>query len=176
MFNLDSFLEKNLPILKGLARHYNFSVHDAEDLAANVLLDFVKKYRAGRIDTSKNPTGYLNNLARWRITDKAREHIRAAKNFSQIGENNDLDELISAEKQDQSEILDLAFEEVKKIKHKRKHGFANRDCEIFKAAVFEGLSAEEIAQKMNTTTSTVYLSKHRVGKMVIKIAKELNGI
>jgi len=175
MFNLDSFVKENLPLVKSFAENHNFSHHDAEDLAANVMIDFVKKHQSGRIDPAQNTKAYLYQLARWRITDKARENIRASKSFQQIGEENDLDSLPAPSRsKEKIEIVKLALKSVYKDKKSRKNKCSDRDCEIFRLTVLEGIPAEEVAETLQTTKPTVYLARHRVGNQIKNLIKQWN--
>lgn len=171
MFNLDSFLAENLPSVKKYAETFNLSSHDAEDIASSVILDFIKKYEAGKVNVTDNPKAYLNVLTRWRITDCARKNIKNGQIFSQIGENNDLDELPDSKepRKNYQKILKTALKIVYKDKQSRKNKCSDRDCEIFKLAVFEEKPAQEIADLFNTTKPTVYLARHRVGKQIKKL-------
>ena len=168
MFNLNSFLSENLPFVKKYAETFNLSSHDAEDIAASVILDFIKKYEAGRVDITDNPKAYLSVLTRWRITDCARKNIKNSQLFSQIGENNNLDELPENKepRKNYRKILKTALKAVLKNRQNRKNKCSDRDCEIFKLAVLEEKSAQEIADLFKTTKPTVYLARHRVGRQI----------
>lgn len=177
MFDLNSFAADNLPFIKKYAECFNLSHHDAEDLASTVMLDFVKKYENGRVDIANNPRAYLSKLARWRITDRARENIRASKTFQEIGENNDLDSLpkeTKSREREQIEIIKLALKSVYKDKKARKNKCSDRDCEIFRLTVLEEISAEEVAKTLKTTKPTVYLARHRVGNQIKNLIKQWN--
>ncbi len=175
MFNLDSFVKENLPFIKNFAENHNFSHHDAEDLAANVLLDFIKKYKSGRVNAAQNPQAYLNKLTRWRITDKARENIKSAETFQQIGETNDLDSLPAGyHSKEKIEIVKLALKTVYEDKKSRQNKCSDRDCEIFRLTVLEGIPAEEVAETLRTTKPTVYLARHRVGNQIRNLIQQWN--
>lgn len=171
MFNLSTFLTENLPFVKKYAETFNLSSHDAEDIASSVILDFIKKYEAGKVDTTDNPKAYLSVLTRWRITDCARRNIKNSQIFNQIGENNDLDELPEDKepRKNYRKILKAALNAVHKDKLSRKNKCSDRDCEIFKLAVFEEKPAQEIADLFKTTKPTVYLARHRVAKQIKKL-------
>lgn len=170
MFNLTSFLSESLQNVKNMAKSSDLSEHDSEDVAALVVADFYKKYQQGRINVENNPQGFLAKLARWRITDKARRNIKKSQIFSQIGEENNLDEL--SEKTDDSQtkhrlkIIKSALKLVYKNKKERKSQCSDRDCEIFRQTIFESKSAEEIADSLKTTKQVVYLARHRVGAKI----------
>lgn len=171
MFNLDSFLVENLQFVKKYAEAFNISSHDAEDIASSVILDFIKKYETGKVDVTDNPKAYLSVLTRWRITDCARRNIKNSKIFNTIGEDNDLDALMSEKepRKNYRKILKTALKTVYENKKARKDKCSDRDCEIFKLAVFDEKPAQEIADLFNTTKPTVYLARHRVGKQIKKL-------
>ena len=171
MFNLDSFAAENIIFIRRYAEAFGLSQHDAEDVASTVILDFIKKYQQGRVNVTDNPKAYLSVLARWRITDCARRNIKSAATFNTIGEDNDLDSLMSEEERPKNykKILKTALNTVYKNKKARKDKCSDRDCEIFKLAVFDEKPAQEIADLFKTTKPTVYLARHRVGKQIKKL-------
>lgn len=173
MFDLNSFLAENLPVVKNYAESNNMSRHDAEDVASNVICDFYLKHSQGKVDTSKNPKAYLFKLARWRIFDKSREKTRAAKLFEQIGEENDLD-VLPHHSEDNQWKIDLLVSAAHSIKKKVNSQYYNLFC----SQVFDGLKAEEAARMFQSSVATAHLAKHRAGKEVIAAAKEMlkNGI
>lgn len=171
MFNLNSFLSEGLKNVKNFAKTFDLSEHDSEDVAAMVVADFFKKYSSGQVDVESNPQAYLSKLARWRITDRARRNIRNKHLFHQIGEENNLDELIGEQKPTDSRLktLQKALSQVikdKKSKREKNSEISNRDCEIFRQTMFEHRTAEELAANFKTTKAIVYLARHRVGKKV----------
>ena len=50
-----------------------FSTSDSEDLASQVLADFLDRVRAGKVDANLNPLSYLFTAARWAALSKLRE-------------------------------------------------------------------------------------------------------
>ncbi len=167
MFNLDSFISNNYKGVYNFAISKKLSHHDAEDLVQNVLIDFCEKFAAKRINVELKPENYLFKLAQWRILDRQIKLTSNKKLFQTIGEDNNLDE-IPSDKREETEKKQILYEAFKIIKGN------NRDKNIFKSLIFDGESAKDAAILHKTSTFTVHLAKHRIGKKVIRAAKFLN--
>lgn len=174
MFNIESFIKENLSKAKKYAEAYGLGTQDAEDLAQIVLSDFFVKYSQNRINVNYNPTGYLYNLLRWRITDKFRKNKIFAKNHVTIGEDNNLDELTTQNTDNKwkKELLIKATAEIKNEVNPKYY-------KLFIEQAIKNESAAFSAKKYNTTIPVAHLAKHRVGKKVILAAKRIlkeNGV
>ncbi len=173
-FNINSYISKHYRNIVGFAYTFGLQHADCLDVCQDIFAEFNKRFLRGEIGCFERVDSFLWQLVRWRVTDKFRRNTIRTKDISEIGMENNLDELPAEETKLgwKMDVVFAAFNEVKKDKAKRK-GFADRDCEIFHMAVFGKKSAPEIAKLFETTIPTVHLAKHRVGKRVILAAKEL---
>lgn len=175
-FNIDSYILKHYKNVVGYAYNFGLQHADCLDVCQDIFAEFNRRFLRGEIGCFEKVDAYLWQLVRWRVTDKFRGNSLRDKDLSTVGLENNLDELPSKQESNigyKMEIVKSAYKEVREIKNKKQHGFANRDCDIFHMAVFEKKSAPEIAKLLDTTIPTVHLAKHRVGKRVILAAKEL---
>lgn len=169
MFNFDVFYKNNFPRIRGYAYTFGLQRSDCEDVSQEVLTDFWHKIEDGRANPSDEGVhGYLNKLARWRITDKARKNYNLQKNYDQIGEENNLDELPSKMEQD-----DWRIDFLKKAARNTKSKIKPREYKYFYEMTFEGKTSEDICNTYGIKKAYAYLTKHRVGNKVIETAKQL---
>lgn len=171
MFNLDSFVSDNYADIYKLSLK-NLQEHDAKDLTQSVFSDFCEKFYHEKMDSSLHPRAYLFKLAKWRIVDKLRENNKRQKVFLEIGETNLESAAFSPEeKLDYKPFVRQTLDEVYKNKKSRKNKCSDRDCEIFRMAILEDKSTDEIAKILGTSKPTVYLARHRVGQQIKKLIK-----
>lgn len=168
MFNVDSFISSNYGSVLAFIKGTGLNTQDAEDTTQNVFLEFIKKQNSGRINHNDNTKAYLFKIARWRLVDRMRHNNHHSANLLQVGEENNLDELPS-EKVDNSWKKSLLKRAAKQIKGKVNRQYYNLFC----SQVFDGLRAEDAAQKHGSSVPTAHLAKHRAGKEVIAAAKEI---
>lgn len=177
MFNLNSFISSNYSGALSYAKCCGLQKSDAEDFCQNVFVEFCKKVESGRVDISKNVLAYLFQIIRWRLKDHLRSSNARENGLSQVGEENNMDELPFVESGDKEKKhkKNILISATKNIRGKP----SPRDYKIFVAQVFGDKNAEETAEMFNVSLPVVHLAKHRVGKHVIEEGKKLakqNGI
>lgn len=177
MTEINSFLADILPKARSFASQSGLNYHDCEDVLSSSTLSFWKRVTTGALDFGNNAKSYFFQQVRWKMIDKMRENASRSRHFSQIGEENDMDSLIAEQEEvsDKIEILKKAFQSIKRAKKERKDSQLERDCDIFSMTVFDGKSAEETAELVQTSKEVVYLARHRIGQKLKKILKT-NGI
>ena len=143
---------------------------DSKDLAQNVLIDFWKRFSSGVLDQNKNVDSYLFRRAKWRMTDYFRRNKESAERHELVGEENNLDIL---EGKSDKNLVAYQWQVVNQAIKSLKNEILPRHLEFFVKRTILGEETSEIAKTHNTNASSVYLSKHRVMKRVIKAAKQL---
>ena len=169
MFNFAVFYNEHFPKIRDYAQTFGLQRADSEDVSQGVLINLWQKIQDGRANPlDQGINGYLYKLARWRITDKSRTKAIYSRDHMAIGKENDLDELPYEEKpyDHRLEILDKAARHVRTLVSKN-------EFEYFRAQTFDGKDAEEMLQTYSIKKSHAYLTKHRVGRKVIDVAKKL---
>ena len=169
MFDFLSFYREQNPRVISLALSCGLQHADCEDIASIVWIEFDKKLQEGKINHSENISGYLFNIARWRITDSARKIKTRTKDQSLSGEENDMDLLPAREVLDTSWKKELILRAANSIKN----DVNEKHHQLFIEQVFRGKTAGQVAKETGLKESNVYLAKHRIGKKVIEKAKEL---
>ncbi len=175
MFDFTSFYRQNFQRIKSYAATFSLQSVDCEDITQEIFKELWKKIDDGRADPEdENFLGYVNKLAKWRIIDKYRRHKLATKDFKQIGEENNLDELSITEELDREwkqEVVQKALKQVKPLVSKLYYKY-------FVEQVFEMKDAEQMFTEYGVKKSHSYLAKCRVGQKVVAAAKELirNGV
>jgi RNA polymerase sigma factor (sigma-70 family) len=169
MLNFDEIYKEQFPRLIIYGKNNGLQESDAKDLAQNVMMDFYRKMQNGRV--SEYSSGYIFQLAKWRIIDRHRE-VSAKDNATKcIGDENDLDSLPEEKEENWStkEKWDIVLRAIKMVKSK----FYKKHFEYFEDRIIHGKSSAEISKKYNVKASAVYLSKHRVMKKVVRAAKQI---
>lgn len=167
MIDFTTFYKEHLPLLNTIASRYSLSYHDSQDSIQDIAIEFWRKLQSGKVDSEKNPTKYLSQLACWRIIDKLQNKKIYNDNHCDFGEENNLDELPERPKTpyEKREDLKLAIEAVSRFSQPR-------DVAIFKSYL-DGEDIDLTAQKLNINKETVYVVRHRFSRKVIKKAKEM---
>lgn len=175
MFDFTPFFKENFPKVREFARTFGLQNADCEDVSQDVMKSVWEKVQSGRADPlDPGINGYIFQLARWRITDKTRSNFCRNKEISQVGDENNLDEL-PAPKVDETWKTELLVKATKSIKSSVSKNY----YKYFIAQFFGGKDADEMLKVYGIKKSHAYLAKHRVGHKVIAAAKEIikaNGI
>jgi DNA-directed RNA polymerase specialized sigma24 family protein len=168
MFNLTTFFTENNPSLLSFAQSFGLQKADCEDIVSMIWMEFYQKIQTGKVDLTQNIKGYLYRLARWRVTDGMQKTFAYHKEITQVGEENNMDEL-AAEKIDDSWKRELLQRATKRVKGQvsPKYYF------FFVEQTFNGKKADDLVREHGITHATAHLAKHRVGLKVAEAAKEL---
>ena len=168
--DFSTFYASSLPLIKSIAAQHCLTPHEADDVVQEVFIAFWKKFRAGKIDDSKNTQGYISVLAHWRAKDRCRAKQTLANVTHNFEEDQSIEDL--EEPQKYSPYLEDQKEQLSEVVKSVLGESTLRD-----AAIFEGfLRGEEInytAKTLDVGMNTVYLARHRMFRKVVKKAKEI---
>jgi RNA polymerase sigma factor (sigma-70 family) len=141
-----------LPYLRSIANWHSLSKEDGEDALQETLLALWKKFEAGKIDPTQNFTSFCLQQMHWRTKDVCRTKQFAANTFSQVGEENDMDELAHKRvvQSDAAEILEFA-----------RNNLRPQEFEIFADHFVENKPVAETMERLSLDRSQVYLTRHR---------------
>jgi RNA polymerase sigma-70 factor (ECF subfamily) len=147
---------------------------DAEDIAQETLMDFVRAYRAGQYDRDKGRLrAWLFGIAHRRVLN-ARRHLGRAPNTVPPGQRTALwaslpDEDVVHRSWDANWrqcILEQCIEQVRT----EVEPTTIRAFELF---AIEGQPAADVARTLGCSRNAVFIAKHRVLKRVVELRREI---
>lgn len=179
----DEFYRTYSDFVWHIAKKSGLTDEEANDVVQETFLGVAKNLQKKKFDTSQGSfKSYLLNQARWRIIDQVRRRKRL-QNYEAnlyLGEAEDrltapierlgdplgheLEQLWDREWQ--NNIMKLALKRVKNM-------VSPRQFQIFTAYVVHGWSPQKIKAELGVNAAHIYLTKHRVGKLLRKEAERL---
>ncbi|MEW6744263.1 MAG: RNA polymerase sigma factor [Planctomycetota bacterium] len=166
------FDERYRPVLHAVARRMGLVEADAEDVAQEAMLQFVRDYRRGRYDRRKGRLrSWIQGILRNRILDLMRRQQRMAGTRGEsvlrtLAEEPRLEEAWEAECR--RKILDDALALLA-----AQTDLKPSTIEAFRLYALEDIDAREVASRLGIPLATVYLSKHRCARKLQEIVSEL---
>ncbi|HEY1109153.1 MAG TPA: sigma-70 family RNA polymerase sigma factor [Opitutaceae bacterium] len=171
----------------GFALRSGLSRADAEEVAQDVFTRVSQTIQDFESDPNRGTfRGWLRNLTRWRITDKARQRQRAERGRALPGIDEDrgdrtatieqvpdtsaaADAMENAwEDEWERQVLDAALARLRR-KSDPKH------FQVFELSTVQGKNVSEIAQSLDMSRATVYVINHRLRKQLIAEVKKLKA-
>lgn len=180
----DEFYRTYSDFVWHIARKSGLTDEEASDVVQETFIGVAKNLQRKKFDTSQGSfKSYLLNQARWRIIDQVRRRKKLGAHEANLYavEQDDrmtapLDRLSDPlgheleqlwDREWQNNIMELALKRVKNL-------VSPKQFQIFTAYVIHGWSAEKIKAELGANAAHVYLTKHRVGKMLKKEAQRLS--
>lgn len=160
------------PVIIGFARRAGLSLADAEDVAQESLLRFVKYYQKGTYDRSRGRLrAWMTAIARNCIFDQHRARaVRREAGSSQIGElaldEREAETLWADECR--RAIVDRALRELQENTRTDP-----RTLQAFELVAFSHRPAAEVAQELGIRLDSVYAAKHRCTRQLREIVQRL---
>ncbi|MEM7309380.1 MAG: sigma-70 family RNA polymerase sigma factor [Planctomycetota bacterium] len=153
------FMERYHPIVLGVARRLRFSPSDAEDVAQDVLVRFLRDYAAG---------GYSRERGRLRTWIVAMTRARAIDHLRRAGGGPPETQADPAELPDQDALERIWAEETRdrivadSLELLRRTGSLREETiRAFELTTLQERPATEVASELGLTTGAVYIAKHR---------------
>jgi RNA polymerase sigma factor (sigma-70 family) len=167
----DRFVRRYRPMICGWCREWGLQRADAEDVAQDVLAKLTERLRHFRYDRSRCFRAWLKTVARRAWNDRIARWYRAgdARIFHVLRALEIRDELRRRlEDSFDRELLEMAMLRVRER-------VAPPTWEAFRLTALEGLTGAEAAARLRVTVAFVFVSKHRVQKMLRQVVRDLGG-
>ncbi len=168
----EAFDQRYRPILHGFARGLGLSDADAGDLAQEVVVRFVQRYREGRYDRERGRLGaWLIGIARHAALDLHRRKRRSSVSLEvlaeRVAEEEALDQAWSRCRQER--ILSLAMEQV------RDEGRTDaRTFEAFQLVAVRGVAPQIVAESLGISVESVYAARSRVARRLQQAVEQIS--
>lgn len=160
------FVQLYGPTIRTWIIHWGLQEADAQDVVQNVLLRLTKKLPQFQYDSSRSFRGWLKTLTHHAWHDFVTE---AGYRHRGSGDSSVMDQLQSvAAREDLAARVEATFDkELLEVALGRvRERVASTTWEAFRLAALDGLAPQQVADKLGVRVSQVYLSKHRVQKLV----------
>lgn len=163
------------PIITGVARRLGVSGSDADDVAQETLIQFVRDYRAGRYQKERGRLrGWVVGIARHRVIDMQRargrrKEVPGATAMERMPQDNEMEKLWD-EELDRS-ILRQAVEELR-----RTTKTSEKSISAFEQVVFDRRSVNAVAEDLGMTPHDIYVSRSRITTRLREIAERLRNL
>lgn len=154
------------PVIRTWLVHWGLQEADAQDVIQNVLLRLTAKLPRFEYDPARSFRGWLKTLTHhaWHdfVTEAGYRHrgtgdSAALEQLHSIAAREDLAARIEATFD--RELLDVAL-------MRARDRVAETTWEAFRLAALEGVAPQQVADRLGVRVSQVYLSRHRVQKLV----------
>ena len=161
------------PLLTAFAARLGLEAGEAEDVAQEALVEFVRAYRAGTYDRSRGRlSSWIISIAQHRISHRRRAVGRAAarRGESALVDLSDPARLTAVWEDEQRRLIILRAMEVL-----RAGKSAAPTLRAFDLVAVRGVPVEEAARECGMTVDEVYTAKNRVAKRLREIVGELTA-
>ena len=167
----DRFVRRYRPKIYGWCRVRGLQEADAEDVAQDVIAILTRKMARFRYDPSRRFHAWLKTITYHALSDLLAGRYRAVGNrriapLETIEDRADLDRRI--DELFDRELLELAIARVRER-------VAAPTWEAFRLTTFEGHSGAEAARLLGIPVASIFVSKHRVQKMLREEIARLEG-
>jgi RNA polymerase sigma factor (sigma-70 family) len=167
----DRFVRRYRPKIYGWCRERGLQEADAEDVAQDVIAILTRKMASFRYDPSRRFHAWLKTITRHALSDLMARRCRAVGDgptpiLETIEARADLERRI--DELFDRELLDLAIARVRAR-------VAAPTWDAFCLTTFEGHSGAEAARLLGIPVASVFVSKHRVQKMLREEIARLEG-
>lgn len=161
------------PLLTSFALRLGLNDGEAEDVAQETLVEFVRAYRNGKYDRTRGRlSSWIIAIAQNRI---ARRHAAARRVAGRRGDSAMVDLIDQAqltevwEDEQQRLIIERAMEVL------REGRTAESTLRAFELFAIRGMPAEEVARECGMTVDDVYIAKNRVTRRLRGIVEKLTA-
>jgi RNA polymerase sigma-70 factor (ECF subfamily) len=168
----DRFVRLYRPKIYGWCRARGLQEADAEDVAQDVIAILTQKMASFRYDPSRRFHAWLKTITYHALSDLLAGRYRAVGDrpialLETIEDRADLERRI--DELFDRELLELAIERVCER-------VAAPTWDAFRLTTFEGHSGAEASRLLGITVASVFVSKHRVQKMLREEIARLGGM
>jgi len=163
------------PVIRGWLIHWGLQEADAQDVTQNVLLRLTAKLPQFQYDPTRSFRGWLKTLTHHAWHDFVTESGYRNRGS---GDTAVLDQLQSvAAREDLAARVEATFDkELLEIALVRvKERVAPNTWEAFRLTALETVAPQQVADRLGVRVSQVYLSKHRVQKLVQEELRAIEG-
>lgn len=164
------------PVVAAFARRLGLGDAEAEDVAQETLIEFLRAYRKGKYDRSRGRLGsWIMGIARHRIADG---RIKAARSRGQRGESAFS---VVADLRNRTRMTAVWDQEQKRaivqraMEILRQGRTSDNSLKAFELLAIRGVPAAAAAEQCGMTPDEVYVAKNRVGKRLREIVDELKA-
>jgi RNA polymerase sigma factor (sigma-70 family) len=167
----ERFVWRYRPMICGWCREWGLQGADAEDVAQNVLAKLTEKLEQFRYDPSRCFRAWLKTITQRAWSDEISERYRGSD--SRI-----IQRLESLEaRADLRRRFEETFDrELMEIAINRVRGRVSRTTwEAFRLTALEGLSGAEASGRLSASVASVFVSKHRVQKLLKEEIRKLEA-
>lgn len=161
------------PLLTGLAMRLGLNGGEAEDVAQETLIEFVRSYREGKYERSRGRlSSWIISIAQHRITHRRAALGRAdgRRADSAPVDLSDPERLATMWEEEQRRLILVRAMEVL-----RQGRTAESTLQAFELFAIRGVPADEVARECGMTVDDVYTAKNRVTGRLREIADELSA-
>ncbi len=158
----EQFVWRYRPMIYGWCREWGLQGADAEDVAQDVLARLTEKLAGFRYDPSRCFRAWLKTVTQHAWSDSISSRVRGS-------DSRMIRRLESLEAQaDLKRRFEETFDrELMEIAVRRVQGrVASPTWEAFRLTAIEGLSGAEASQRLSASVASVFVSKHRVQKLL----------
>ena len=167
----DRFVRRYRPKIYGWCRARGLQEADAEDVAQDVIAILTRKMASFQYDPSRRFHAWLRTITYHALSDLIASRCRA------IGEQpTPLVETIEARDDLQRRLDELFDRELLELAMSRvRQRVATATWDAFRLTTFEGHSGAEASRLLGIPVASVFVSKHRVQKMLREEIARLEG-
>ena len=167
----DRFVRRYRPKIYGWCRERGLQEADAEDVAQDVIAILTRKMASFRYDPSRRFHAWLKTITYHALSDLMASRSRAigdrpTPSLESIAARDDLDRRL--DELFDRELLELAIARVRER-------VAVPTWDAFRLTTFEGHSGAEASRLLGIPVASVFVSKHRVQKMLREEIARLEG-
>ena len=170
----EEFLQAYQPYIQAIVRNMKISEHDADDIVQQVMLKVWKNIAAIENDPNKRFRSWLSTVTANCVKDFVRKRKLDAARLEKAAQDNTLAYLDAirlpdiediAERRWGVHVFNLALERIDGL-------FSGKAIQVFLLSL-EGVSVEEIAERMELKENSVYRLKNRVKERLALEIKQL---
>jgi RNA polymerase sigma-70 factor (ECF subfamily) len=158
----ERFVWRYRPMIYGWCREWGLQGADADDVAQDVLAKLTEKLGHFRYDSSRCFRAWLKTVTQHAWSDSISSRLRGAdarlvERLESLEAQADLKRRF--EESFDRELMEMAI-------HRVRSRVASSTWEAFRLTALEGLSGAEASKRLSATVASVFVSKHRVQKLL----------
>jgi RNA polymerase sigma factor (sigma-70 family) len=167
----EEFVWRYRPMICRWCQEWGLQGADAEDVAQDVLTKLTRKLAQFRYDPSRCFRAWLKTIAHHAWSDSLSDRFRGSD--TRIIERLESLEARADLKRRFEETFDRELMDTAVLRVRDRVAVPTWDA--FRLTALEGLSGAEAAQRLGVTVASVFVSKHRVQKMLKAEVERLGG-